>query len=403
MTFGKIDFDMVKKYAQYITEASKPKFFDVMDIIDKFPGSISIAEKELENLVIGEICIWYTKGNSTLKKQVISEVRVTKTSFGGVNIYFNGFSVDPEFSVEIEQTSSSTSKQKELYDVVGFPSGEVLSLPRDQVQMLLDFGWIRYEQSMFWRDVEYKNIFFFSDKNYHKIREMVDPNYKKPVKSNVSKKEEYNIGDVVVTRGFSEGGVNLDSRIGKIKDKDKKELRYLIQFLMKFSNLLMQGNTLWVSEPNIKGIYTGDLQTQIALANKQRDEDLEEHEVDDDYHIKQIFKNVPGVKSIELDKGDGKNNLVYGYGPKPTGPPKDFEDFMKNYVNDIKIGDEVVISDKRKALYQFDSKEFVDVWFEKGRILGKVVDIKYIDGEKCVQIGVSDIIRPWYKMSCVEK
>jgi hypothetical protein len=49
------------------------------------------------------------------------------------------------------------------------------------------------------------------------------------------------------------------------------------------------GNKWWVFSGNIKGKYTGDINLHLDLSNMMRNE-LEDYEIDDDYHIKNLFK-----------------------------------------------------------------------------------------------------------------
>jgi len=345
---------MIKKYNTYINEGvkDKPKFFNIKDVFDKFPGSISIAEKELQNLVIGELCVWYVVGSSSLKKQVVSEVEIRKFH----QVYFNGFHVNADYSIEIEQKSKEDNSLRTTIDdeiqsyidklkngrpkkheIVGFPTGEVLYVTRDEMQKLLDNGLVRYEKWMKWRDTDYKDIYFFRDQVYHQIRKVLDDTYKKPIKSNVEEKDEYDIGDVVVCTGSS-GRLVLEDRIGKIVDKVKKpkeqDYSYLVSFLMKFSFYLLDGNKWWMKENNIKGLYTGDIQTQIQLAKLQdkrqpppevekfMSDFLEEHEIDDDYHLKQLFKS--GANKVVIDQG---NDNIKTIEPKPMSiQSDDYED-----------------------------------------------------------------------------
>lgn len=297
---------LVKNYNIYIKESlNEPRIINIRDIIDK-NKSIASTEDEIDKLLKGEICIWYTKGHGELKKQVISEVRLTRPIQGEINVYLNGFSVNIDYGIEIEERLEDEPIKQKEFELVGLPSGEVLYLTKSEMKLLHDFNLIRYEKWMRWRDMEFKDFYFFKDQNYHKIRGMLDHEYIQPRKShpilNVKEKNNYEIGDIIVCKGFSEKAINLTDRVGKIVnmdlDKDHKGFKYLVSFLMKFSMHLMKNNTLWINEKNIKGIYTGDIQLQIQLAKMQKEQEggfksisnLEEHELDDDYHIRQAFK-----------------------------------------------------------------------------------------------------------------
>ena len=259
--------------------------------------------------------------NPQLKKQQVSDVEIRDE----IHVFFNDVPVELTCNVEIEERSKSKNYIEPNYikpmkfEIVGIPSGEVLYLTKEQVQDLISQGIVRYEEWIKHRDKEYKNLYFFRDDNYHKIRAAIDPTYKKPVKPNINEKEDYEIGDVVVCKGESDG-VILDNRVGKIKDKFKRPKEagydYQISFYVNFSKKLMNGvdnkdlkNFLWVKLNNIKGLYKGDVNTQIELGKMQdyheEKERLEDHEIDDDYHIKQLFKDNPGVNKVVLDRGEG--------------------------------------------------------------------------------------------------
>jgi len=309
---------LVKNYLSYIKESAKPKFFDIRLILNSY-GSAAMAQKEIEQLVIGEVCVWYTSsGSSIIKKQVVSSVEVTNTR----EVLFNGWLVNPIYKVEIEE------KQSKKYDVVGFPSGEVLSIDQDNLKKMIPLGIVTFARDMRWRNIDYKNIHYFRDIDYYKIMKILNPDYKKPVKSNIKEKDDYEIGDMIVGKGFA-GNMAVESRIGKVVDKvDRGKVAYLISFMMKFNPHLMdvpasvgdrikpedRKNCWWLTSENIKGLYTGDIETQIHLSDLQAKKDrvaelqykldLDEHEIDDDYHIRQLFKNNPGIKDVVIDRGD---------------------------------------------------------------------------------------------------
>ena len=143
--------------------------------------------------------------------------------------------------------------------------------------------------------------------------------------------------------------------------KTGDELYYNVKFYVDFSDF--PGSHFWMPSHNIAGLYTGDIETQKALALMQKDQDMEEHEIDDDYHLKQLYK-------------------------KDTKEPKE-----------IKIGDDVVLTDSNYALYQSGQEEFVSVWFKPGHVLGKVQDIAVIKGYTCAKTSKAGA---WYKISCLK-
>lgn len=264
---------MVENYLSYIKESAKPKFFDIRTILNNY-SSAAMSQKEIEELVIGEVCVWYTSsGSSIIKKQVVSSVEVTNTR----EVLFNGWLVNPIYKVEIEE------RQSKKYDVVGFPSGEVLSIDQENLKKMISLSIVTFARYMRWENRDYKNIHYFRDINYYKIMKILIPDYKKPVKSNIKEKNDYEIGDMIVGKGFARNMV-VENRVGKVVDKvDKGKVTYLISFLIKFNQFLMdvpssigdlssgfiQKNCWWLTNENIKGLYTGDIETQKYLGDLQ--------------------------------------------------------------------------------------------------------------------------------------
>lgn len=353
---------MIKDYSTYMvneTAISSTKFK-----LKEFIGNhknLAAAERALQDMIEGQLCRWCTKGLAHVKKEVIERATLATNLYGGMNYYFNGFSVDDSYEVEV------FLKNNEV-ELVGFPSGEVLFVTPGQSQTLLDTNLIKFEKWIRWKDIDYKNIYFFKDQDYHEIKKMLDINYKKPVKKNIEKQKEYKTGDNVVCKGeiyFQNKHIQLQDRVGRVTSKMKSgnETYYNVKFYVDFIDI---GNEFWMPASNVAGLYTGDIETQKALALLQKHRDMEEHEIDDDYHLGQLYKKEPKASESQV----------------------------------IKIGDEVVLSEKKLALYQISIEEFVDVWFKPGHILGEVLDIADIKGHPCVKVSKT---KAWYKMSCVEK
>jgi len=277
----------MKNYSTYIKESTKPRMIDIEAIILKYPHNAAMAEKELTDLLVGEVCIWYTNAN-TIKKQIVSDVEVDQYT----RVLFNGFHVNKEYNVEIEEMNEPDY-------IVGFPTGEVLFLKKPLIDKLKKMNLVKYYPWIRWRDKDYRFINVFMDVDYYKVQSCIDPNYSRPEPSgNIHPKSSYEEGDVVVCQG-KDGSLDLDYKIGRILsvlEKDKKRM-HLIEFIMRFSDLLhdgsgksdVVGNCWWVKIENIKGLYTGNIGAHLLLKNKQK-EQLEDHEIDDDYYIKQLFK-----------------------------------------------------------------------------------------------------------------
>jgi hypothetical protein len=302
---------LIKNYFTYISESRKPKFFNVYKFLSNYVNSV-IAEDELRKLVIGETCIFYIKGNFTLKKEKIGDVNIK-----GSRVYFNGYEVDQDFDVEIEESKISkttgTLTSKKDWEILGLPSGEIITVNTEQLKKLMKANLVRYESWIHWKNLEFKDIYFFQDVKYYKIMQILDPNYSLPRK-NINQKNNYYINDIIVCEGIVDE-IHVDNCVGKIIDMYKKEgdkeYRYLISFMFKFSPELIhisdnEKYCWWVKRDNIKGEYAGDLDNLIHLNRMQEEKGknvpLEEYEVDDDYHIKQLFKKFPNVKSVGLEK-----------------------------------------------------------------------------------------------------
>jgi len=388
---------MIKNYATYIKENRRPRYFNAFHVLNKY-SSESLAEEELRQLVIGQVCVWYVRGApNNIKKQKIADVEIRD----GRRVFLNGYEVDQDFDVEIEEISSKTSpgmvdhSDPQKQELIAFPSGEVLYVTPSKMQIMLNYGAVKYEKYLNYKGVEYKDIYFFRDEDYYKIREFIDPSYKKPVKatirkSNYDEKKTYYIDDTIVCQG-SNGRLKLDDRVGKIIDitKDPKtiEKSYLVSFKVNFSPYLQNvGGTInrhcwWVKKDNIKGIYTGDIEAHNVLANMA--ENMEKKK-----------KNT--VKKIYTDH-DGKLQVGYVYRGEDG---KMYLDKPPKEEDSVKLGDDAVIWDFKKVLYSDQLKDFANVWFDKEHPIGTIVDIKYVDGVKCV---MGSNLKVWYRMSGIKK
>jgi hypothetical protein len=271
------------KKEKLVKESAKPKFIDLNDFIDKCAYNIAVVENELQELLIGEEVIFYTM-TDILKKTVVSSVQVDEKR-GNFHIFFNNFSVNKEFSIEIVK--------EEKPHIVGLPTGEVIFVSNAQLKKLKSEGLVNYQVDMYWGDNHFKDINYFADTNYHKVRLSLDKNYKK--KTNVEKQSDYKQGDYVVCQGMSQN-LNVEGQVAQIEGNvmTKNGRMYLVSFMFRFNDMLHNGdggtgNKWWVFGGNIKGIYTGDIDLHLGLSNKMRRE-LEDHEIDDDYHIKNLFK-----------------------------------------------------------------------------------------------------------------
>lgn len=340
----------MKKYIEYIKENINERFIDLLDIFNN-NHDIESTQKELEELLLNNMCFWYTK-NREYKEEKIKSCKIEINNHGGVNFYLNGFSADPDFSVEIKRDIISENKK---HEVIGLPSGEILYLNKDDILTLFDFKLINYETKLSWDGFILEKVFFFHDRDYHAIKKIIDPLYEKPLKYNND--DNYKKGDIIICKGMS-GTINIQNKIGKVVLTMNN--RYLIEFLTefesKYKSVLLNGNKLWLTKNNIKGFYNETEKIENEINN------LEDHEIDDNYHIKQLFNN-----------------------------KKD---------DNFKIGDIIFLKNKNKALYLISDKEFSDVWFNIGERLGKIIEIKEFKGEICFK---PDIKPGWYRMKCVSK
>jgi hypothetical protein len=294
----------MKDYKSYIKETEKQKYLNISSILHH-NKSLAVAQKIIEDVVIGETCV-FNIFNPTLKKSVVSSVEIDDDQ----SVYFNGYKVDIEYSIEIVEGKSEnqnlpvvSGQQPNNNLVIGFPSGEVLRLKNDIIDKLKKEGLVTFRELMRWGGKNYRNINFFKDIDYYRIKKSIDPDYEKPVKTktNISPKLSYKKGDVVVCEGSSQG-LNVEGRLGKIInmiDRNKNDYFYLVEFLFRFSKMLhpgssdkFTGNCWWVKIENIKGLYTGDIGAHLRLKDKEaHSEPLEDHEIDDEYHIKRLYKD----------------------------------------------------------------------------------------------------------------
>lgn len=341
----------MKTYKNFLLENSNSKTIDIKKLISKIVDIYDI-EIELKKLVLGKTCIWYEKGNRTLKKAIINEVKALRTINGTINVYFNGSSVYQDFMIGIEEDGINNENE-----IVGIPSGEVLIITKKQLKNLLDKLLIRYKNNN-----KFGWMYYFNDIDYYTIMKELNPNYTKPVKKNYFEVDTYKKGDVIVCKGNS-GLLDINDRIGKIIDiRYGNGIDFLISFFVNFSNYLMNNNGWWIKYKNIKGIYKGDVEMQEILGEIQRNSaaaDLEDHEIDDYYHIKSLFKN-----------------------------------------EEINIGDLIFLSNKKLCMFELLKDKFSDNELDVGVCLGKVMDKAIIKGFECVR---ADKFPNWYKNKCVTK
>lgn len=436
---------MIEKYYTYIKEHKESLYVDINDIVSK-TTFLKEVEDKLDKLVHGKVCIWYTKGNSTLKKQIVTDVKVRRQIGGKLYIYFNDFGVDTTYKVEIEGGKLDTNEEK--IEIIGNPSGEVLYVDKLMFMKLSSMGHVKYNKS--------KNFYYFEDSEYYDIMKIINPSYEKPKKKNIEEKKKYDEGDVIICQGKS-GMLNLTDKIGKIiQVRDNSQIigtNYLVSFILNFSKYLMSGNRWWVKKENIKGIYTGDLELQRTLSDlQQRDRNMEEHEVDDDYHIRQLFKkekefevggksvkihknpknrpdvndwviieNVPGIhlindRSFEDDKfavlmsGGKKTWFKFDAVLASSKDKKDIENIRKhleNTTSEIKVGDKVFLhNNKNCCIWEMELKWGMplvvkDAGLQINHYMGEVTEIKYFDDIKFCKTYSSSSY--WYKESCLKK
>jgi hypothetical protein len=274
-----------KKKEKLVKESVKPKFLDLNEFIDKCGYNITVIENDLQELLIGEEVIFYTMAD-IMKKTVVSSVQVDEKK-GNYYIFFNNFSVNKNYTIELEQ------RETENPYIVGLPTGEVIYVTIEQMKKLKSEFLVKYTKEVYFRNNRYININYFADTDYHKIMLSLDKNYKK--KTNIEKHNNYTVGDYIVCQGISQN-LNVDGQIAQVEGSviTKNGRMYLVSFLFRFSEMLHNGdggtgNKWWVFSGNIKGKYTGDINLHLDLSNMMRNE-LEDYEIDDDYHIKNLFK-----------------------------------------------------------------------------------------------------------------
>lgn len=333
----------MENYIENIKESSNPRFIDIVEVFNKY-GEIDGVNR-LRDLVLNKKCSWVTKGVKDIKIEVVRLVQ-SMIIKNAPCVYFNSISVDLGFSVEI--LDNFEKKSDIIVDVIGFPSGEVMYLNPNEINNLMRSGLLNYKDKYEYKGIEFKEIFYFDDNKYHEIKKKLNPDYIKPSKNN------YDIGDFVLCKGeiaLNSKKINVDGEVCRIVKKLVDKL-YMVQFNNRFSEFLLDYNRAYISEKNI---------VKKLNINIYKEPELDEHEIDDDYHIKQLFKNKDKI---------------------------------------IKKGDEVKLKNKIGALYSINYKEFIDVWFNIDRELGKVVDLKYIDGIMCAQVSNNN---SWYKVDNLTK
>jgi hypothetical protein len=259
---------LVKNHKEYLKEnAGSFQKVDINALIKKNPylGVIS----QIKPLVIGKVCQWVSLGTMKIYNEVVNSVSVTMNKYNKVEVYFNSKSVNTNFAIDIELSNT--------YDVIGFPSGEVLSLSKQIVELLLQKGLIKYLETLrLSSDVVLNKLFFYNDYKREDINKQL----------NTQPKAHFEQGDVLVCKGVI-GVKDISGELATVitQSLSKNNVYY---YYVEFKNSVLGKNPLenryWLSIENIDGKIS-EFEHQLSLIS-----DLEDYELDDDYHIRQLHK-----------------------------------------------------------------------------------------------------------------
>lgn len=272
---------LVKKYIGYIKENSNSlDKVDLNEIISKTPY-VGVID-EIRPLVQDKVCQWVSLGTMKIYKEKVNEVSVRMNSHNKIDVYFNNKSVNTSFAIDVEASVT--------YDIIGFPSGEIISLNKEKIEILMKLKLIKYLESLKLVSGHYlTNFFFFNDYRYNEILNALNLNLE-PQTPNIL----YKNGDTVVCSGMiGKKDITEELAVVLAHNISKHGIYYYVVFK---NNVLSKNpieNKFWITKDNIAGkIYQNDDNEQLSLDFQ----DLEEHEIDDDYHIKQIYKTKNGIK-----------------------------------------------------------------------------------------------------------
>lgn len=268
---------LVKSYTGYIKENTGSfQKIDVGAMIAKNPyvGVVS----DIKPLVNNKQCQWVSKGTMKIYNEVVNSVSVIMNSKNKIDLYFNSKSVDTNFAVDVELSDT--------YDVIGFPSGEVLALSKQTIEVLMQNGLIKYSEYLKLQSgIFLTKLFFFNDHDLVNIMKEL----------NSQPGAFFKKGDLLVCKGKL-NNKDISGELATVISYtySKEGYLYYVEFKDSSSFRNPYENKYWIFMKNIDGKVIPDNSNQLSL-----DLDLEDHEIDDDYHIRQLYKEKDNKKKNE--------------------------------------------------------------------------------------------------------
>ena len=229
------------------------------DYPTKLKTFLDNVKEELNQIFLNKVCSYHDTGKGTLKIENIKEIELRGVD--KFQLYFNKTSVDIYKEIKI-------LGEDDIIEIIGIPSGEVLQLKPEPFRKIMD-------KKLIYKTSKFQN-YFYIDEDYHLIRKFIDPKYEK------SNKTKYQVGDIILCQGES-GSISVDDKVGKIIEISIRgtSTYYFVAFTQRFNLHLLPGNIWWITEDNIKKLYE----------NTDEVDYLEDHEIDDNYHIRGLFNN----------------------------------------------------------------------------------------------------------------
>jgi hypothetical protein len=232
--------------------------------------------EEIKPLVVGNYCRWISLGLGKEYKEIVDNVKVSLNAKNQVCIYFNNKSVDPNHTVEIKN-----EKIEATYDLIGFPSGEVITLSKEKMEMLIKNGLAKYSELLRLNDdIVLKKIFFFNDFRYDEIKKILYPI--------TAELERYKRGDILICKG-NLTNISIENEEATViaSGPTGRGIAYYVEFVNPILGKNPSDNRYWLLSDSIIG-KKGDVKPEKQMELDFND--LEDYEIDDSYYIDQLFK-----------------------------------------------------------------------------------------------------------------
>jgi len=184
---------MIKKYNQHFKNDINEnvgvfKKIDVGVLLSKNPY-MSVVE-DIRLLVLNKLCQWVPLNSRShnMHSEIVTEVYVYNDKHGKLSLFFNRKTVDTNFAIDVEISG--------IYDAIGFPSGEVIQVPKEKLEILIKMDLIKYlEYVKLENGSILRNMHIFHDNRFENIMNILNPNKIKESEISDNDLEDHEIDD----------------------------------------------------------------------------------------------------------------------------------------------------------------------------------------------------------------